>query len=122
MYEASTMLNIKYSTVKGLLQILKKRGTIMRYFKEKEKRIFKIYKECILGKKCKKKHAKPKKIHLQKKYFSDNSIIYTFKPQIKLGKSAYENYKAAKLSNMIFKVDHVESNLENLEGNNKVNK
>jgi mevalonate pyrophosphate decarboxylase len=76
--DASEFLNIKYSTAKSLLQIMKKKGTIVRYFKEKPKRIFKICKDCVLGKLCKKVHSTGSKIHLQKTKDS-NQILYSFK-------------------------------------------
>jgi hypothetical protein len=79
MYEASTQLNIKYSTAKSLIQLMKRKGTIIRFFKEKPKKIFKLYKECRLGKLCKKTHQRANKILLQKKLDHNNLLVYNFK-------------------------------------------
>ena len=79
MYEASNKLCIKYSTAKSLIQIMKRKGSIIRFFKEKKKRFFKIYKYCLLGKNCKRIHEKPSKILLQKRIDHNNQIIYDFK-------------------------------------------
>ena len=87
--EASTILNIKYTTAKSLIQTMKKNGKITRFFKEKPIKFFKIFKECKLGKLCQKAHTKPNKILLKKIKNSNNQFIYDFKK--KEDKSSIKN-------------------------------
>ena len=86
---------------------MKRKGTIMRYFKEKKKKVFKIYKECPLGKRCPKPHIRPGKVLLQKKLDENNKIIYTFKNQCEnkgnLQKHHYP-YNFDKKNKFLFKI------------------
>lgn len=57
---------------------MRKKGTILRYFKEKAKKYFKIIRDCKAGKFCQRNHFRGKKIVL-KKVFQNGEFVYNFR-------------------------------------------
>jgi deoxyinosine 3'endonuclease (endonuclease V) len=59
---------------------MNKKGTIERLYKERPKKTFKIFKDCLCGKLCKKMHIVGNKMYLQKRK-ETGQIIYSIKNQ-----------------------------------------